>query len=115
MCTLICSCAGHAARTRGSDPVIVRCMKVTVMGASGLIGAKVVELLKKQGHDVVASSRSTGADVLTGAGPADALAGADALIDVTNSPKLEGGPAMEFYSIVRATRFAEFTLRSPTR
>ena len=59
-------------------------MKITVVGASGLIGTKVVEVLKIERHDVVASSRSSGVDVLTGAGLADALAGADALVDVTN-------------------------------
>jgi uncharacterized protein YbjT (DUF2867 family) len=73
-------------------------MKITVVGASGLIGTKVVEHLKSGGHDVVASSRSSGVDVLTGDGLADALAGADALVDVTNSPNLEGGPAMEFFT-----------------
>lgn len=73
-------------------------MKITVVGASGLIGTKVVESLKNDGHDVVASSRSSGVDVLTGAGLADALAGADALVDVTNSPSLEGGPAIGFFT-----------------
>jgi uncharacterized protein YbjT (DUF2867 family) len=73
-------------------------MKITVMGASGLIGTKVVERLSSQGHDVVASSRSSGVDVLTGDGLDEALAGADALVDVTNSPKLEGEPALEFFT-----------------
>jgi uncharacterized protein YbjT (DUF2867 family) len=73
-------------------------MKITVVGASGLIGTKVVESLKDEGHDVVASSRSSGVDVLTGEGLADALAGADALIDVTNSPSFEDGPVMEFFT-----------------
>jgi uncharacterized protein YbjT (DUF2867 family) len=73
-------------------------MKITVAGASGLIGTKVVELLRAHGHDVVASSRSSGVDVLTGAGLADALAGADALVDVTNSPSFEPGPVMEFFT-----------------
>jgi uncharacterized protein YbjT (DUF2867 family) len=73
-------------------------LKITVVGASGLIGTKVVEVLKSQGHDVVAASRSSGVDVLTGDGLADALAGADVLVDVTNSPSLEGGPAMEFFT-----------------
>ena len=67
-------------------------MKITVVGASGLIGTRVVEHLKSQGHDVVASSRSSGVDVLTGDGLADAL------VDVTNSPSLEGGPALEFFT-----------------
>ncbi len=73
-------------------------MKITVMGASGLIGAKVVDFLKAEGHDVVASSRSTGVDVLTGAGLADALDGADALVDVTNSPSFEADAVMEFFT-----------------
>jgi uncharacterized protein YbjT (DUF2867 family) len=73
-------------------------VKVTVMGASGLIGTKVVERLEKEGHAVVAASRSSGVDVLTGAGLAEAVAGAEVLVDVTNSPILEGGPAMEFFT-----------------
>jgi uncharacterized protein YbjT (DUF2867 family) len=73
-------------------------MKITVLGASGLIGTKVVEVLKSQGHDVVASSRSSGVDVLTGEGLADALFGANALVDVTNSPTLDGASAMEFFT-----------------
>ena len=49
-------------------------MKITVIGASGLIGTKLVELLTADGHDVVAASRNSGVDVLTGEGLADALA-----------------------------------------
>jgi uncharacterized protein YbjT (DUF2867 family) len=73
-------------------------MKITVVGASGLIGTKVVELLRNEGIDVVAGSRSSGVDVLTGEGLADALAGADALVDVTNSPSFEDGPVMAFFT-----------------
>ncbi len=73
-------------------------MKITVVGASGLIGTRVTELLKSRGHDVVASSRATGLDVLTGAGLPEALAGADALVDVTNSPSFEPGAVMEFFT-----------------
>jgi len=73
-------------------------MKVTVVGASGLVGTKVVEVLKKEGHDVVASSRSSGVDVLTGAGLDNALAGADAIVDVTNSPAFEADEVMAFFT-----------------
>jgi uncharacterized protein YbjT (DUF2867 family) len=73
-------------------------MKVTVVGASGLIGTKVVELLSSDGHDVVAASRSSGVDVVTGAGLANALAAAHALLDVTNSPSFEDGAVMEFFT-----------------
>ena len=77
---------------------MVQRMKITVVGASGLIGTKVVELLRNEGHDVIASSRSSGVDVLIGDGLADALAGADALVDVTNSPSFEPGSVMEFFT-----------------
>ncbi len=73
-------------------------MKITVVGASGLIGTKVVDLLSRQGNEVVASSRSTGVDVLTGEGLADALAGAAALVDVTNSPSFEDDPVLQFFT-----------------
>ena len=73
-------------------------MRITVVGASGLIGTKVTELLKSQGHDVVAASRATGLDVLTGAGLPEALAGADALVDVTNSPSFEPDAVMQFFA-----------------
>ena len=73
-------------------------MKITVIGASGLIGTKVVDLLTAEGHEVVAASRSSGVDVLTGDGLAQALSGADALIDVTNSPSFDDDPVMEFFT-----------------
>jgi uncharacterized protein YbjT (DUF2867 family) len=73
-------------------------MKITVIGATGLIGSKVVNLLNNAGHDVVAASRESGADVLTGAGLADALSGADALVDLTNSPSFDDDPVMDFFS-----------------
>ena len=73
-------------------------MKISVIGATGLIGAKVVDLLNDGGHDVVAASRASGADVLTGEGLADALAGADVLVDVTNSPSFDDGPVMDFFT-----------------
>lgn len=73
-------------------------MKVTVVGASGLIGTKVVERLLGDGHDVVAASRSSGVDVLSGDGLADALAGADAVVDVTNSPSFEADAVLAFFT-----------------
>jgi uncharacterized protein YbjT (DUF2867 family) len=86
-------------------------MKITVVGASGLIGTKVTELLKSQGHDVVAASRSTGLDVLTGAGLSEALAGADALVDVTNSPSFEADAVMQFFT-TSATNIADAARRA---
>lgn len=82
-------------------------MKIAVMGASGLIGTKLVELLTADGHEVVAASRNTGVDVLTGEGLADALAGAGALIDVLNSPSFEDDPVMNFFSTSTTNLVAE--------
>lgn len=73
-------------------------MKITVVGATGQIGAQVVTLLTAAGHEVIGAARSTGADVLTGEGLAEALAGADVVVDVTNSPSFEDEPAAAFFT-----------------
>jgi uncharacterized protein YbjT (DUF2867 family) len=72
-------------------------MKVTVMGASGLVGKDVVALLNEAGHQTVAASRRSGADVLTGEGLAEALSGADVLVDVTNSPSFDDDAVSHFF------------------
>ena len=72
-------------------------MKVTVIGGNGLIGTKVVRLLTERGHAVVAASRATGIDLLTGAGLPEALAGADVVVDVSNSPSFDDEPVMAFF------------------
>jgi len=86
-------------------------MKITVVGATGLVGSKVVEALHDGGHDVVAASRSSGVDAVTGAGLPDAVAGADALVDVTNSPAFDDRAVMTFFTtsatnLVQAARKA---------
>lgn len=73
-------------------------MKITVIGATGQIGSQVVRLLENGGHDVVAASRGSGADVLTGEGLAEALSGAQVLVDVTNSPSFDDEPVMDFFT-----------------
>ncbi|BBX21947.1 hypothetical protein MTER_13580 [Mycolicibacter terrae] len=73
-------------------------MKITVIGASGQIGTKVVELLRAAGHETVAAARNSGVDVLTGNGLAEALSGADVLVDVVNSPDFADGPVLEFFT-----------------
>lgn len=64
-------------------------MKIVVIGGSGLIGSKLVALLAAEGHEAVAASPSTGVDALTGEGLADALAGAEVVVDVTNPPTFD--------------------------
>lgn len=77
-------------------------MKITVIGATGKIGSQVVDILAAAGHDVVGAARSTGADVLTGEGLPEALAGADVLVDVTNSPSFDDEPVMKFFTAATA-------------
>src|SRR6184192_81686 len=72
-------------------------MKIVVIGGSGLIGSKVVTNLRQRGHEVVAASPSTGVNTLTGEGLAEALAGAQVVVDVANSPSFEDKPALEFF------------------
>ena len=61
-------------------------MKIVVIGGTGLIGTKVVKNLPDQGHEVVAASPSKGINAFTGEGLAQALAGAQAVVDVAKAP-----------------------------
>lgn len=81
-------------------------MKIVVIGGSGLIGTKVVDKLRQQGHEVVAASPSTGVDILTGAGLAEALTGAQVVVDVANSPSFEDKASMEFFETAGRNIFA---------
>jgi uncharacterized protein YbjT (DUF2867 family) len=81
-------------------------MRIAVIGASGLIGTKVVELLTAQGHDVVAASRGSGADVVTGDGLAEAVAGAQVLVDVVNSPSFADDAVLAFFTASTANLVA---------
>lgn len=72
-------------------------MKIVVIGGSGLIGSNVVERLRRQGHEVLAASPATGVNTITGAGLAEALAGARVVVDVANSPSFEDRAVLEFF------------------
>ena len=73
-------------------------MKVVIIGGTGLIGSKVVKLLREHGHDAVPASPDSGVNTLTGAGLADVLAGAAVVIDVSNSPSFEAAAVMHFFT-----------------
>src|SRR5258708_24660861 len=72
-------------------------MKLIVIGGSGLIGTKLVKNLLRQGHEVVAASPSTGVNTITGEGLAEALAGAQVVVDVSNAPSWEDQAVLEFF------------------
>lgn len=73
-------------------------MNVVVIGGTGLIGSKLVTKLHERGHRAIAASPDRGVNTLTWAGLAEVLDGADVVVDVSNSPSFEAGPAMEFFA-----------------
>jgi len=72
-------------------------MKIVVIGGSGLIGSKVVKKLTDQGHQALAASPNSGVDATTGRGLAEALAGADVLVDVSNTRAFDEATARPFF------------------
>ena len=72
-------------------------MKIVVIGGTGLIGKKVVSNLRQQGHHVVPASPSLGINALTGEGLDEAMAGAEVVVDVSNSPSFEDKAVLEFF------------------
>lgn len=72
-------------------------MKIVILGGTGLIGSKVVNLLRAGGHEVVAASPSQGINSITGEGLIEALTGAQVVVDVTNSPSFEDKAVLEFF------------------
>ena len=72
-------------------------MKIVVIGGSGLIGSKLVTKLREHGHEAVAASPKSGVNTLTGEGLAEALKGASAVVDVSNSPSWEDSDVMKFF------------------
>jgi uncharacterized protein YbjT (DUF2867 family)/quercetin dioxygenase-like cupin family protein len=72
-------------------------IKVVVIGGTGLIGTKLVNNLRQQGHEVVAASPSSGVNTLTGEGLAEALNGAQVVVDVSNAPSWEDKAVLDFF------------------
>src|SRR3954467_11699518 len=72
-------------------------MKIVVIGGTGLIGSKTVAILRQGGHEVVAASPNSGVNTITGEGLKEALAGAEVVIDLANSPSFEDKAVLEFF------------------
>jgi uncharacterized protein YbjT (DUF2867 family) len=72
-------------------------MKIVVIGGTGLIGSKTVAILREGGHEVVAASPKGGVNTMTGEGLKEALAGAQVVIDLANSPSFEDKAVLEFF------------------
>jgi uncharacterized protein YbjT (DUF2867 family) len=83
---------GESARSPKGDE-----MKIVVIGGTGLIGSKLVEKLRRAGHEAPAASPDTGVDTLTGKGLAEALEGAQVVVDVSNAPAWDDEAVMDFF------------------
>jgi len=72
-------------------------MKIVVIGGTGLIGSKVVAILRQAGHEVIAASPGTGVNSITGEGLSQAMAGTQVVVDLANSPSFEDKAVLEFF------------------
>jgi uncharacterized protein YbjT (DUF2867 family) len=74
-------------------------MKIVVIGGTGLIGSKLVNKLREQGHEPVAAAPNTGVNTLTGEGLPEVLKGASVVVDVSNSPSWDDAAVLNFFTI----------------
>jgi uncharacterized protein YbjT (DUF2867 family) len=72
--------------------------KIAVAGATGRVGGHLVDVLRAGGHDVVRMSRSSGVDLVTGDGLADALTGVECVVDAAGGPSPDQQQATEFFT-----------------
>jgi uncharacterized protein YbjT (DUF2867 family) len=72
-------------------------MKIVVVGGTGLIGSKIIEELTQKGHEAIAAAPDTGVNTITGEGLKEAMAGAQVVIDLANSPSFEDKAVLEFF------------------
>src|SRR3982750_1582615 len=84
-------------------------MKIVVIGGTGRSGSRRVERLKALGHEVAPAAPDTGVNTITGEGLAEALAGADVVVDVSNSPSFEEQAATDFFRTAGANLTAAET------
>src|SRR5215203_4919530 len=72
-------------------------MKIVIIGGTGLIGSKTVAILRQGGHEVVAASPQSGINSITGEGIKEAMAGAQVVIDLANSPSFENKAVLDCF------------------
>jgi uncharacterized protein YbjT (DUF2867 family) len=84
-------------------------MRIVVIGGTGLIGSKTVAILRQGGHEVVAGSPQSGINTITGEGLQKAMAGAQVVIDLANSPSFEDKAVLEFFETAGRNLFAAET------
>jgi uncharacterized protein YbjT (DUF2867 family) len=72
-------------------------VKIVIIGGTGLIGSKTVPILRQRDHEVIAASPKSGVNTITGEGLKEAVAGAQVVIDLANSPSFEDKAVLEFF------------------
>jgi uncharacterized protein YbjT (DUF2867 family) len=87
-------------------------LKIIVIGGTGLIGSKVVAILRQYGHDVVAASPRTGVNTVSGQGLKEVIAGAHAVIDLSDAPSFDANAALEFFETSSRNLLAEEAVAS---
>jgi uncharacterized protein YbjT (DUF2867 family) len=92
-----CRATGRADTLTKTLTTGTRNMKIVIIGGTGLIGSKLVNILRERGHEAIAASPATGVNTITGEGLAQAMAGTDVLVDVANSPSFEDEAVLEFF------------------
>src|SRR5499433_1379127 len=100
-CTLGDPAVSHAIRWTGDMLLRLdkggKTMKIVVIGGTGLIGSKTVDILRQGGHEVVAASPTTGVNTITGEGLTAAMAGTQVVIDLANAPSWEDQAVLAFF------------------
>lgn len=87
----------------------------TCGGGTGLVGAKVVAQTRRGGMEPVVIARSTGVDLISGAGLEEALDGCDAVVDVSNTTTLRARPTVQFYGVNMTPQFIRFRMKEMFR
>jgi uncharacterized protein YbjT (DUF2867 family) len=72
-------------------------MKIVVIGGSGLIGSKLVDKLRQDGHEASSAALESGVDILTGDGLAEAVEDAHVVVDVANAPAWDDEAVLAFF------------------
>jgi uncharacterized protein YbjT (DUF2867 family) len=72
-------------------------MKIVVIGGTGRVGERLVLKLRRGGCEVLPASPTRGVDTVTGEGLDQALRNAETVVDVSNSPALDGPSAIRFF------------------
>lgn len=73
-------------------------MQITVYGATGTFGSRLVTRLRAMGHSVIAAHRGIGVDTYTGDGVTEAAVGSDVLVDCVNLLTNNRRRALDFFS-----------------